>query len=300
MDRLRAVIFCLAPGIKARIEDVYASEADAARELGMHELFLDHDEVLRGDLDRALRRVPVNTTPQSLIYRGWMMPVKSYTLLHRALAKRGWELCTSPEDYAACHLLPGWYRSLEGLTPSSKWIEHGPPFDDKELCEALAHWNGPVIVKDYVKSEKHAWNEACFIPDPRDTDASLRVIRRFIELRDDAFEGGLVLREFVPLAQAGVHPQSAMPLSREIRTFWRGDRCVMSSGYWDARSSEAALPTVVVRASQIINRPFYTIDAAQLASGEWIVIEIGDGQVSAIPDGADVHRFYANLTPALG
>jgi len=39
--------------------------------------------------------------------------------------------------------------------------------------------SGPAIVKDYVKSRKHEWDEACFIPDLADlAHAPSRTFRR--------------------------------------------------------------------------------------------------------------------------
>ena len=48
-----------------------------------------------------------------------------------------------------------------------------------------------VIVKDYVKSQKHAWGEACFIPRADDVEGALRVVRRFLGLQGaDVGESG--------------------------------------------------------------------------------------------------------------
>ena len=50
------------------------------------------------------------------------------------------------------------------------------------------------MLRDYVKSMKHYWDEAAYIPEVADPTAVERVARRFLELRDDAFTGGFVLR----------------------------------------------------------------------------------------------------------
>ena len=50
------------------------------------------------------------------------------------------------------------------------------------------------MVRDYVKSMKHYWHKAAFIPEVSDADAAWRVASRFLELREDSLVGGL--REF--------------------------------------------------------------------------------------------------------
>lgn len=186
-------------------------------------------------------------------------------------------------------------RQLDTLTPRSAWIPRRPPFTHQELSDLLKSFDGPVIVKDYVKSEKHAWTQACFIPDARDITHALGVIDRFIELRGRDFAGGLVLREFVRLKPIGHDERSGMPLSRELRSFWMGTTCVAVSDYWRNDASDP-LPKVARDAARLIDRPFFTIDVAMTDTGEWIVIEVGDGQVSALPDSLAAKTLYAGLT----
>ncbi|HLP83979.1 MAG TPA: ATP-grasp domain-containing protein [Phycisphaerales bacterium] len=223
-----------------------------------------------------------------------MLDAQMYRGLVETLKQRDWHAVTSPQDYEACHHLVGWADKLASLTPRSMWIPHKPPFTHQELRDLLQSFDGPVIVKDYVKSEKHAWTQACFIPDTCDIDQALGVINRFIELRDRNFEGGLVLREFVRLKPIGEDERSGMPLSRELRSFWMGTTCIAVSDYWRNDSSDP-LPQVAGDAARLIERPFFTIDVAMTDAGEWIVIEVGDGQVSALPDSLDASTLYAGL-----
>ena len=59
--------------------------------------------------------------------------------------------------------------------------------------------SSPIIVKDYVKSQKHYWKEACFIPNASDKKNVESVIQKFIELQDSDLNEGLVFREFIEL-----------------------------------------------------------------------------------------------------
>jgi len=37
------------------------------------------------------------------------------------------------------------------------------------------------------------------------------------------------------------------------------------------------------------------MDIAKVENGGWIIIELGDGQVSGLPDNADMNEFYNKL-----
>jgi hypothetical protein len=50
------------------------------------------------------------------------------------------------------------------------------------------------VLRDYVKSMKHYWHEAAYIPDTVGHAAAWKVAARFRELRGDEFTGGFVLR----------------------------------------------------------------------------------------------------------
>jgi hypothetical protein len=50
------------------------------------------------------------------------------------------------------------------------------------------------VLRDYVKSMKHRWHEAAYIPETADFAAAWKVASRFRELRDDEFTADLALR----------------------------------------------------------------------------------------------------------
>jgi hypothetical protein len=66
----------------------------------------------------------------------------------------------------------------------------------------------PVILKDYVKSQKHYWHEACFIPSAANEIAVSKVLQRFLELQGGQTESGLVFREYITFEPIGAHSKS--------------------------------------------------------------------------------------------
>lgn len=77
--------------------------------------------------------------------------------------------------------------------------------------------NKSIIVKDFVKSEKHHWNDACFIPRASDETKVLEVVNRFLELRGNALNEGVVFRAFEELEFLTNHSKGGMSLTKEFR-----------------------------------------------------------------------------------
>ena len=164
--------------------------------------------------------------------------------------------------------------------------------------EALAPFgDAPVVVKDFVKSRKHEWAEACFIPSAADRGAVERVVGRFLELQGDDLAGGLVFREFVEFEPVGIHPRSGMPLTEEYRAFWLDGVPVFWAPYWaegDYRASEPPIGQFAGVAAAVRSR-FFTMDLARRRDGDWMIVELGDGQVSGLPRESDADHFYRAL-----
>ncbi|MGC4087306.1 MAG: ATP-grasp domain-containing protein [Polyangiaceae bacterium] len=232
------------------------------------------------------------------LYRGWMLSPSQYERLYSTLAARDIRLLNDAAAYRACHYLPDSYAYIEHYTAASVWtpLSGQPNFD---AIARLLHSFGdkPLIVKDYVKSQKHYWSEACFIPRADDPREVQRVVERFLELQGDDLAEGLVFREFLPLKRIGVHPQSGMPLSAEFRIFWLDGEPLLSHRYWaELGPFDSPLPIEDLRAiaAQIPSR-FFTMDVAFLESGELTIVELGDGQVSGLPSAALAPEFYRRL-----
>lgn len=262
---------------------------------------LDHDELVAGNIKRSLRRVLANESDifQKIIYHGWMLTPDVYSCLYEGLLQKGFELINSPKQYFACHHLANWKDLLKEFTPKTEIVYSGNVDDVTKVLPTFG--TSSLVIKDFVSSQKHSWYEACFIPNAADTEQAKKVISKFIELQNevDGIQGGIVLREFVPIRSIGAHPQSGMPLSQEFRAFVLNGRVVMLSRYWEYGTYSSEFPPsnliekIISIISQVSN--FFTIDLAQTITGEWICIEVGDGQVSSLPDVASKADFYKNI-----
>jgi hypothetical protein len=193
------------------------------------------------------------------------------------------------------------YPIIEAVTPKTTFLEGSPPFETEAIMSALSTFGDrPVIVKDFVKSRKHEWEEACFIASASDREAVMRVVSRFVELQGEDLAGGLVFREFIDMEPVGRHPRSGLELGREYRLFFVGGRLLVGGRYWAEVDYDDAYPIEPfgTLASKIPSQ-FFSMDVAKTASGDWIVIEVGDGQVSGIPEAINPHDFYRRLQAAV-
>lgn len=265
-----------------RADPHFAREAVAARGLGGAVAYLDHDAAVRGDVAEAVGRVPRDLG--EVRYRGWMLTSSAYEALDAELRARGVRLATSPTAYRAAHELPGWYASFREHTPESRVIPLAPgerPAPALLAAEAAALPPGAAIVKDWVKSRKHEWDTACFVPDLADTAHLSSVVGAFLDGQAEFLAGGVVLRAFEEFT------------GPEARVWWVGGEPVLVTPHPDTpdASVDAVLDTpsmsAVRAAVRELGAPFVTTDLARRTDGAWRVVEVGDGQVSDLPASTD-------------
>jgi hypothetical protein len=270
------VLYCCDPLNPRRVDEHFAREAQEVRACGGVVGLIDHDALLRGDAQQAVARVPDGLG--SFWYRGWMIPGDRYTALAEALRRRGGELLVAPEEYRTAHELPGWYRTFVDITPASVWRPTKPgevltAEDLAVLVEPLPPGSG--IVKDYVKSRKHEWEQACFIPDLADAVGLTRVVQRFVELQEEFLAGGVVLRTFEEFSKLE-------SVAAEVRVWWLDGEPRMLTPHPDSPFGSELVPDLdhIGPAVRRLGCRFVTTDVALRADGVWRVIEVGDGQVS--------------------
>lgn len=264
-----------------RPEEHFAAEARAAAELGVQVALVDHDGLCEPDgAGAAVARVPADAG--AAVYRGWMLRASQYAAFARALAGRGVTLRTSPDHYQRGHEFPGWYPALASVTPRSAWTRGDLQDDFTRACAELGP--GAAVLRDYVKSMKHYWDEAAFIPDLSDTSAAWKVAARFRELREDEFTGGFVVRRYEHFSSA------------EARTWWVDGTCALVTAHPDSPDDlpPAGLdPEPFAPLIAALGLPFVTADLVRRGDGTWRVVEVGDGQVSDRPASAPPADFVS-------
>ena len=287
------LLFPADPRGLAAPDPTFASEYEAARSVGFACARFDLEALAGGDVERALRRLPV-ARGEAIVHRGWMMPPARYEALYEGLRERGWAPPVTPWGYEQAHHLPRAYPLLGELTAPSAWIDGADLGLAREAAMSLGV--GPLLVKDHVKSAKHRWESACFIPDASDREGFERVVTAFLEVRGDRFERGLVFRRVLPLRLLH-RDHRGMPIHDEHRMFfWRGE--LLLPRYYPEVRAEPERFGPVLAAARRFESPFISVDVARLVDDDVRVVEAGDGGVSGLPALLDEREFYAALFEA--
>lgn len=264
------ILFPVSPLTAGSVDEAFQTEHDVLVEAGFPVAFVDVD-LLTSFGETKFSRL---FTADRFVYRGWMLTPADYKTMFDALVARGKTLITTPENFTAAHQITGWVDVFENLTPATQILGLNP--SDEEIFAAGENLESEAfIVKDFVKSRKHEWDTACYaaniglLPD---------VVNEFIRLQEDSLAGGIVIREFTPL-------DADTP---EVRVWWANTVPVVQTVHPD--SSGLKLPSVpegllyeIKQRVETLGAPFVTTDVAQLVTGDWIVIEVGDAGVSGFP-----------------
>jgi hypothetical protein len=204
-----------------------------------------------------------------------------YREVARDVGKMGARLINTYSEHRFVADLGAYTDALAGLTPRTYRLEEVPGT------------GGPFVVKGETNSKRNQWATHMYATDKR---AAIEVATR---LMDDSLIGQqtIYVRDFVPLDTFGTG-LDGVPISREFR-FFVCDRTVLCGGfYWSnhvdwIRDQGLAVPDanevptaflLKVTAAVGDSVPFYVVDVAKTASGEWIVIELNDGQMSGLSE----------------
>lgn len=269
-------LFCNHPLYQKKVDEDYEKEY---QEAGLHHpcALFSYEDLERGNLSMFGESISGLT-----IYRGWMMKPEMYSVFYSLLEKQDIYLINSPEEYEKYHTLPGWYNDFSTETIQSIWETEGKPENLQSMTKQL---NGPYIVKDYVKSRKHEWYDACFIKEISDENNTAKIIHNFVNRQSESLTGGIVLRKFIMLNQIGFHEKSGMPISEEYRVFVFVGKILIMDNYWTEKESVRLSKDEISWIEDIARRitsNFVTVDIARKADGKLVIMEFGDGQVSGL------------------
>jgi len=227
-----------------------------------------------------------------------MLKPFQYTKLYNELLRKNYILVNNPVEYQNCHYLPDSLLFINNCTPKTIYQKIDNEDNIEFLLKRAEVFEGkPVIIKDYVKSEKHYWKTACFVENSNDTIKLRESIKFFISLRENAFNEGIVLREFVELENLSVHSKCGMPLSVEFRLFFFNNELLDIFDYWEEGDYKIEKPDInfFIELAKSVTSNFFTMDIAKKKDDEYIVMELGDGQVAGIPEKVNKFDFYEKL-----
>jgi hypothetical protein len=193
--------------------------------------------------------------------------------------------------------LGNWYHDLADMTPRT-WKElHEIPEEGKQF-----------VLKGETNSKKYYWNTMMFAADKQQAIKvhSLLTSDNLLQYQH------IYIREYVPLEVLSTGLQG-LPITKEYRFFVYKDRVISGGFYWSAHVDQLKHvpdPNEVpknflnkaierIRNTEISEPPdYYVIDVAKTQSGDWIIIELNDAQMSGLSEN-DPNVLYENLKKEL-
>ena len=299
MNTFPVILFCEDPFNSKHVDPDFLEQYEAALKVGFTAIFFSFDELIQGDNpERAIRKINPSEKQVEVLYRGWMLTVAQYETLFDLLRSKNYWLINNPTAYRHCHYLPENLSVIRAFTPEtiSRKIENERDID-LLIQQASIFGEKPVIIKDYVKSEKHHWETACYVKNAADNSLLKNAIQTLITLRGNSFNEGICVREFVELKPLTIHTKSGMPLTEEYRLFFLYGKLVDCFAYWEEGEYPHSFPDTrpFESIAATIQSNFFSMDIARLTDESFIIVELGDGQVAGLPDEADPAAFYTKL-----
>jgi hypothetical protein len=163
--------------------------------------------------------------------------------------------------------------------------------------------NMPLVLKGETNSKKDKWTTHMFAKDKR---AAVQV---FTNLQDDSLlaEQDIYIREYVPLKKLfdGIGGQ---PITLEFRFFVAYGEVLSGGFYWSNHVGDLeSVPSPSMVPQEFLKKAidkvkenvnFFVIDIAQKEDGDWIVVELNDGQMSGLSenDPEVLYKKLKNLT----
>ena len=185
-----------------------------------------------------------------------------------------------------------WYDDLKDFT--------FPTFFDYNFHQA---GETAYVVKGRTNSRKHEWNRKMYAANKR---AALEIAA---ELSSDDLIGsqGVIYRKYIPLKTYGVG-LNGIRFTNEWRCFYYCDQRIAHGYYWSMAGDEIARQARIsndafslldgVAAIAAKHCEFYVLDVAEKEDGDWILVEVNDGQMSGLSEiSPDI--FYENLREIL-
>ena len=193
--------------------DLLDPEFEAAADVGFGRLLFDEDAFSHGDVDGAFARLPNgNSTP--LLYRGWIQTEESFRRFHEALADRGYRLASTPDQYAEATFFPNYFSKIRDRSPAAVWTDSDDTFEAWSASRKLG--NGPFVLKDHVKSAKHQWHDACFVPKDSGREDFERIAANLLVEQGLLSHRGFVIRQTLRAVETGRSESTGLSAVRGV------------------------------------------------------------------------------------
>lgn len=266
-----------------RVDFDFRKEFNSITSLGFKASLYDHDSfVSTGDL---ITDCNFNSSGDIMVLRSWMLTGDQYRRIYENLEGRGIYLINTPSQYLNCHYYPNIHDKISSHTPKCVWFSD---LSDTSIIENRRKFgNVDLVIKDYVKSDKGL--DGIFkLESSLNDEEFCDKVNLFKEARHGLFAEGIVLKEFVPLKFYGSE-------TNEYRIFVLDHSIISISQNTELKYGKSPNVSFLSSIIRNIDSNYFTIDIAETVSGEWIIIECGDGGVSGLSPHQNELIYYMNF-----
>lgn len=249
-----------------------------------------------GEFDVCQKYFPMFTLrsklPPGSIVVGRYSVLPYYSELAGDLAWRRSKLINSVQEHNYVADLGSYTEDLGDLTPKTYYRLEDVPDD-----------GGPFVVKGATNSRKDRWKTHMFAADKREA------IEVALRLQEDALfkDQDIYVRQYVPL-ETHLVGLNGLPVTTEFRLFFLDGQELSRGYYWSSHIDDLSeIPNPNQIPVNFLNKVrerihgkvrFVVVDVAKTQSGDWIVVELNDGQMSGLSEN-DPDTLYRNLKTKL-
>jgi hypothetical protein len=210
-----------------------------------------------------------------------------YKELENDLKKQNSKLINSYQEFSYIADFE-YYYDLEEFTPKTYF-----------RLEDIPKTGMSFILKGRTNSRKNSWSNF-FAKDFN------QAVELYCKLNEDSLisDQGIIIREYVELENFG-YSVSNFPFANEWRLFFYKNQLLSSFYYWSTseyipQQLEASGFEFAQNIANIVSSKtnFFVIDIAKTKQGQWIVVELNDGQMSGL-NNSNPEILYQNLKRAI-
>lgn len=212
-----------------------------------------------------------------------------YRELEKDLSNLGAQLINNYTQHRYIADMRNWYQDLAEFTPKTWFRAADVPMDEP----------GSFVLKGETNSKKFQWNTHMFAATRADIGRVLSNLQidALISTQD------VYVRQYIPLKTYAISIND-LPITEEYRFFICDGEVLSGAYYWSSYVEDLEMvldASVVPKAflQRVIDcvgdkARFWVLDVARTAAGDWIVIELNDGQMSGLSEN-DLNQLYGNL-----
>lgn len=234
--------------------------------------------------------------PKDSIVIGRYSVLPYYKELEEDLKYNNSKLINSYRQHRWIADLSNWYLDFMDITPKTWFHLHEIPNDGRQF-----------VLKGETNSRKYDWKTHMFAANK---EAAGVVYSNL--MKDSLISSqSIYIREYVPLMTLRIDA-TGLPITEEYRFFILYGQIVSAGFYWSSHAElldepefshinpkqvpQEFLADICERVKDYAN--FVVVDVARTVKGQWIVIELNDGQQSGLSE-CDPKVLYSNMKSVL-